>query len=75
MSGIDDLKTSIYVHSMRYSRSKAYSLVFILILLFSILIPYMISALLGPWILFIYWSLLAIIAIILSYLYMRGAVR
>ncbi|MGB9729481.1 MAG: hypothetical protein ACP5GU_07610 [Thermoprotei archaeon] len=75
MDSMDDLKTSIGVHSIRHSRSKVYSLVFILILLLSILIPYMISALLIPWMLFIYWSFLAIIAIILSYLYMRGEVR
>lgn len=75
MNGTNDLKVLIRACPVKSLSNKVYSLIFILILLFSILIPYLISALLGPWMLFIYWSLLALIAIMISYLYIRSEVE
>jgi len=71
---MNNFKTSVSMRSIKLLRDKIYTLIFILIILFSILIPFMIF-ILSPWILFVYWSFLAIMSIILSYLYFRGVAK
>ncbi|MEM3832204.1 MAG: hypothetical protein QW128_01210 [Thermoprotei archaeon] len=70
----DDPKVSINTRLVKPLRRRMYSLAFILVILLSILIPYIVP-ISSSWILFAYWSLLVIIAIMLSYLYLRGEVR